>query len=166
MRHLIFFLFTLVPLTPVWAQPINVGDTAPDWSLQNQEGETVNYYQDSENKVSVVLFWATWCPYCAALMPHLEVIYGKYRSKGLKFYAVDVYEDGKKDPLEYFNEKGYSFTLLLQGDDVAKEYGVRGTPGLYVIDKDKKVIYKRPAGITDVLVSQTVDLKIKQALAK
>lgn len=166
MRYFIFFLFTLLPFSAVQAQPLNVGDTAPNWSLQNKDGETVDYYEDSKGKVSVVLFWATWCPYCATLMPHLEVIYEKYRSKGLKFYAVDTFEDGKKDPLEYFNEREYTYTMLLQGDETAKEYGVKGTPGLYVIDKDKKIIYKRPAGVTDVLVSQNVDLKIKQALSK
>ena len=166
MRYLIILIFTLLPISSAWSQPVNFGDTAPDWELKNKEGETVNYYQDSENKVSVILFWATWCPYCATLMPHLEVVYRKYRNKGLQFYAVDIYEDGKIDPVEYFETKEYSYTLLLAGDEVAKTYGVKGTPGLYVIDKDKKVIYKRPAGVSDVLVTQNIDLKIKQALAK
>ena len=166
MRYLIIFIFALLPLAPAWSQPLNVGSTAPAWALQTGEGETIDYYQDSENKVSVVLFWATWCPYCATLMPHLEVIYRKYKNKGLKFYAIDIYEDGKLDPVEYFTNREYTYTLLLDGDQVAEDYGVKGTPGLYVVDKDKKIIYKRPAGVSDVMVKQNVDLKIKQAITK
>lgn len=166
MRNSIIIFIALLPLSPAWSQPLNVGSTAPNWTLQTRESETIDYYQDSDNKVSVILFWATWCPYCATLMPHLEIVYRKYKNKGLKFYAIDIYEDGKLDPVEYFTNKEYTYRLLLDGDLIAKDYGVKGTPGLYVVDKDKKIIYKRPAGVSDVLVKQNVDLKIKQAFAK
>jgi hypothetical protein len=46
-------------------------------------------------------------------MPHLEVIYRKYRNKGVKFYAIDVYEDGVIDPIEYFDKKGFTYTMLM-----------------------------------------------------
>lgn len=165
MRYLLIVLLTAFTLTSS-AAPLKLGETAPDWQLQDQEGNTINYHKDSEGKVSVVLFWATWCPYCATLMPHLEVVYRKYRNKGLKFYAISTFEDGKLDPVEFFDTKGYTYKLLLNGDAVADEWGVKGTPGLYVMDKDKKVIYKKPTGVSDILVKQNMDLKIKQAIAR
>lgn len=166
MRYFVLIIITLLPFSPVWSQSPNVGSNAPAWSLQTGDGNTIDYYEDSENSVSVVLFWSTRCSYCASLMPHLEVIYRKYRNKGLKFYAIDILEDGKLDPLEYFKMKGYTYTLLLDGDHVAEDYGVKATPGLYVVDKDKKITYRRPAGVSDVLVKQNVDLRIKQAIAR
>ena len=165
MRYLLIVLLTAFALTSS-AAPLKFGETAPDWQLQDQEGNTIDYHKDSEGKVSVVLFWATWCPYCATLMPHLEVVYRKYRNKGLKFYAISTFEDGKLDPVEFFDTKGYTYKLLLNGDAVADEWGVKGTPGLYVMDKDKKVIYKKPTGVSDILVKQNMDLKIKQAIAR
>lgn len=165
MRFLIILFLALAPLSATRAEPLNIGSTAPDWSLKTKEGETLGYYADSENKVSIILFWATWCPYCATLMPHLEVVFRKYRSKGLKFYAIDIFEDGKLNPVEYFDDREFSYTLLLDGDEVASTYGVKGTPGLFVVGKDKKIIYKRPGGVSDVLVRQNVDLKVKQAIA-
>jgi thiol-disulfide isomerase/thioredoxin len=166
MRYFIILFLAFIPLSSAWSEPLSVGSTAPDWSLKAKGGETIDYYQDSDNKVSVILFWATWCPYCATLMPHLEVIFRKYRNKGLKFYAIDIYEDGKLNPVEYFESREFTYTLLLEGDEIANQYGVKGTPGLYVVDKDKKIIYKRPGGVSDVLVKQNVDLRVKQALAK
>ena len=156
-----FFIFSF----SVSAAPLNVGGTAENWVLGTKDGGSLDYYQDSEGQVSVIVFWATWCPYCASLMPHLEVIYRKYRNKGLKFYAIDIYEDGKIDPVTYFDSKAYTYTMLLDGDEIASQYSVKGTPAVYVIGKDKKVIYKRPSGVSDVLVKQNVDLRIKQALS-
>ena len=166
MRFFLILVITLIPVSLAWSQPLTIGSTATNWSLQTKEDKTIDYYQDSEDKVSVILFWATWCPYCPSLMPHLEAVYRKYRNKGLKFYAIDIYEDGKIDPVELFERKEFSYTLLLQGDLVAEDYAIRGTPSLYVIDKDKKIIYKRPGGIDDALVAQNVGLKIKHAIAQ
>ena len=56
--------------------------------------------------------------------------------------------------------------MLMDGDEVGTQYGAKGTPAVYVVGKDKKVVYKRPAGVSDVLVKQNVGLSIKQALAK
>jgi thiol-disulfide isomerase/thioredoxin len=146
--------------------PLSVGDTATNWTLQSSETESLDYYQDSKGKVSVILFWATWCPYCARLMPHLQEVYQEYKDEGLKFYAIDIFEDGDIDPIKHFDEKGFTYTLLLEGDEVARKYGVKGTPAVYVVGKDKQVVYKRPAGVSDVMVKQNVELRIRQALAK
>ncbi|MEJ2095275.1 MAG: redoxin domain-containing protein, partial [Gammaproteobacteria bacterium] len=67
MRYLLIVLLTSFTLTSS-AAPLKFGETAPGWQLQDQEGNTIDYHNDSEGKVSVVLFWATWCPYCATLM--------------------------------------------------------------------------------------------------
>jgi thiol-disulfide isomerase/thioredoxin len=171
MRIFKFLLVSVLGLSFIlfstaYAAPLNIGGTAGDWELQSKDGDTVTYYADSEDKVSVIIFWATWCPYCATLMPHLEIIYRKYRNKGVKFYAIDVYKDGAIDPISYFEQREFSYTMLLDGDEVASQYDAKGTPSVYVIGKDKKVVYKRPGGVSDVLVKQNVDLRIKQALAK
>ncbi len=148
------------------ATPLGIGKTVPDWNLTSGEGQALNYYEDSNEKVSVIIFWATSCIYCHSLLPQLDVIYRKYRSKGVKFYAVDALGDGKIDPLEYFEAKQLRYTLLLDGDQLAEQFGVKRTPAVFVVDKEKNVVYKRPTGASDVLVKQNVDLRIKQALAK
>lgn len=163
---LVSLLLFIVPVFSLHSAPLKFGGTAENWSLENKAGETIDYYEDSEGKVSVILFWATWCPYCKTLMPHLDVINRKYRNKGLKFYAINFKEDGKIDPIKYFEGRKYTYTQLLNGDEIAELYGVKGTPAVYVIGKDKKVVYKRPSGVSDVLVKQNVDLRVRQALAK
>lgn len=123
------------------AQPLQVGDRAPDWILSNSQQEHISFYQDSPDRPAVLLFWATWCPYCAALMPELEKLRGELADRNIRFYALNIWEDG--DPVAHMQEKGYRFTLLLDADLVAKRYGVRGTPGLFVVNADKSIEYVR-----------------------
>ena len=165
MRFLLAFLIAFCSFSPVYAMSLNFGDTAPNWTLPNQSDEAVEYYPDSEGKVSVILFWATWCPYCAKLMPHLQKVYDMYRDKGLRFYAIDTFEnDSDIDPVKYFENKGYTYSLLLYGDSVAELYGVEGTPGLFLVDKDKKIIYLRKSGTGDNQVEQDLIQLIGEAI--
>ncbi|MGH1470807.1 MAG: TlpA family protein disulfide reductase [Cellvibrionaceae bacterium] len=125
-------------------KPIKVGDTAPDWILSNSQNESTSFYRDTPNSKSVILFWATWCPYCKALMPELERLRTEINDPTLKFYALNIWEDG--DPVGFLKENQYNFALMLNADKVAKRYKVNGTPGLFVIDENKKIIYKRNKG--------------------
>ena len=77
----------------------------------------------------MVDFYADWCPPCRTLSPRLEELAADYGGRAV-VAKVDVDENG----------------------DLAREYGVRGIPALFVI-KDGEV------------VEQAVGLKSKQELA-
>ena len=140
----------------------SIGDTAPDWTLPGVAGTTVSYYADARANASVVVFWATWCPYCRRLMPHLQVLADEFRARGVKFYALDVWDDG--DPVAYMKRHGYTFELLLNADDVADAYGVRATPGLFAIDATRRVVYKRFSGDSDAEVERDLREALRRAL--
>ena len=164
MRLFLVLLISFITFLPVYAGPLSIGDTAPNWTLPNPSDDALEYYLDSEDKVSIILFWATWCPYCAKLMPHLQAVYQKYRDKGLRLYAIDIYEDGDLDPVSYFVRRGYTFNLLLYGDSIADLYGIKGTPGLLLVDKNKKIIYTRKSGANEEQVKQDIEQLIEQNL--
>ena len=170
MRYILMFMlcvsFSHNSLSAENEFTLNIGDTAPDWSLQTNNNESLNYYEDSGSDISLILFWATWCPYCAKLMPHLEDIYRKYQHKNVKFYAIDIYEDGDINPSSYFKDKGYTYTMLLNGDNIAKQYAVKGTPSVYLVDTNKTVIYKRRSGDSETKVRQKLDSLLSQILTQ
>lgn len=144
-------------------QALNTNETAPDWRLADTAGIPVDYYADSAGAVSVILFWATWCPFCRTLMPHLQKVADEYSGRPVRFYALDVWEDG--DPVAHMKKRGFTFKLLLQADRVAENYGVHGTPGLFVVDPDHRVIYRRGSGEDDFDVVTAVRESIAAALA-
>jgi thiol-disulfide isomerase/thioredoxin len=120
---------------------VQAGDAAPEWELTDGDGLEVAYPADASGAPSILFFWATWCPYCHAVMPYLEQIQEDYREAGVRIYAIDFKDDG--DPVKHMAELGYEFTVLPLGDLVADDYNVWSAPGLIVVDGDGIVVYRR-----------------------
>jgi len=112
---------------------------APDWTLQSANGDTVTLSKVANEQAVIVLFWATWCPYCKALMPHIQSIRLEYGDE-INVLAVH-FNDDKGDPAAFIENAGYDFTVLPNGDEVAKLNEVWGTPGLMIIDRDRIIRY-------------------------
>jgi len=108
-----------------------------DWTLNNLAGETITL-SDYQGRPTLLIFWATWCPYCKKLLPGIAELNDKYESQGLKVLAVNIKEDWK--PEVYWRNFGYKFDTVLEGDEVAKIYGVKGTPGIVFIAPSGKVL--------------------------
>ena len=69
-------------------------------------------------------------------MPHLQSIRLEY-GNDIGILAINIMEDG--DPASYITEAAFDFTLLLNGDPVAKKYGITGTPGVVIVDTNQKI---------------------------
>jgi cytochrome c biogenesis protein CcmG, thiol:disulfide interchange protein DsbE len=144
------------------AYAIDIGDIAPNWVLEDSEGEDTDYYRNTQGKISVLIYWATWCPYCESLMPLLQEVADEYQGEQVKFYAMNIIEDS--DPVQHLQEKGFSFDLMLNADVTMDDYGVRGTPGVFVVDAEHKVIFRRIPDTPDEDVKTAVKNAIASAL--
>ncbi len=70
-------------------------------------------------------------------MPHIQSIRLEYGDE-IRVLAVH-FRDDKGDPVAYIQSAGYDFTLLPDGDEVAKLNGFWETPGLIIIDHDRAI---------------------------
>lgn len=111
-------------------------DVAPDWELVSSTGETVRLSEEVKEQPTLLFFWATWCPYCKALMPHLQSIRLEH-GDDIKILAINFREDG--DPVAFIENAGYDFTVLPEGDAVAASYGIHATPGIIIVDSQQRV---------------------------
>lgn len=110
---------------------------APDWTLQTASGEPVTLSEAVAERPVLLVFWATWCPYCKALLPHIQSICLEY-GNAVQVLAVH-FRDDKGDPVGFMHEAGYDFTLLEDGDEVAELNGIQATPGVLILDRDRRV---------------------------
>ncbi len=134
MRH-ILILSVILSLLPSISS-IADETIAPDWILTDPDGQTIHLQDEVETQATILLFWATWCPYCKALFPHLQSIRLEYGDR-VKILAINFREDG--DPVAFINDAGYDVTLLLDGDKVADLYDIYGTPGVILLDRDRVI---------------------------
>ncbi|MDH3620995.1 MAG: TlpA family protein disulfide reductase [Gammaproteobacteria bacterium] len=135
---LLFTAFTLLVCGTVAADEPRV---APDWTLESTSGETVTLSEVAAEQPVIMLFWATWCPYCKALMPHIQSIRLEYGDQ-IRVLAVH-FRDDNGDPVAFMENAAYDFTVLPDGDEVAELNGAWGTPAVLIVDRDMIVRFDR-----------------------
>ncbi len=115
---------------------IKEGDVAPDFSLYDINGKSYNLKGVRGKKAVLLVFWATWCPYCVEEIPQLNKIYQEYSKKGLEVWAVNISE--KKDKVSKFAaNRGIKYTVLLDSrGKIAGLYQIRGIPANIILDKN------------------------------
>lgn len=122
---------------------VEKGDMAPRWSGVGFDGSEIAFPAVLDGKPAVVVFWATWCPYCKVFMPYLERIQAEYGAERVSVVLINAMEDGEGDPQAYIDALDFPNIAVRNGDDIAAEYGVEYTPALMVIDANGRVAYKR-----------------------
>jgi len=121
------------PTAPV--EGIQVGNQAPDFQLQNLDGQTVSL-GNLQGKPVLINFWATWCSPCVSEMPYIQEIYEEWADKGLVVVAINLGESSSKAE-EFMQSYNLSFTVLLDTKkDVAQKYSIQYIPTTFFIDKD------------------------------
>ena len=133
---------------------VGPGDQAPAWKGTDLvDARQIEFPEILENKPAVLVFWATWCPYCKAFMPHLKDLQADYAKYGVKIISFNTKERGIGDAKAYVDSLGFPFTAIADADKIADQYGVKFIPGLMVLDGDGVIAYRRastnlPAGKT------------------
>jgi thiol-disulfide isomerase/thioredoxin len=153
------------PIAPDRARgngPIAAGSEAPDFTLKTPEGQEVSL-KALRGKVVLLDFWATWCGPCRMAMPGVQKLHDKYKDKPVAVFGVNCRERGKVDPADWMRKNGFTYPLLLNGNEVASKYKVSGIPMFCLIGPDGKVLMSA-AGFSQQM-EQELDRKIEAALA-
>ncbi len=129
----------------VTAIAADVNQPAIAWQGTGADGRGIRFDPQHLQRPALLLFWATWCPYCKALMPYLQKVSDAAGPARLDVYAIDI-KDEEGDPVAELRERGNTFTLVRDGDAIAGLYGVKGTPGLFLVDRSGTIAYKRAGG--------------------
>lgn len=127
-----------VPL-PGKGAPLNVGDSAHNFSLMDLDGREVTL-AEFEGQPVIINFWATWCPPCRLEMPEFQRAYEAHKEDGLVILAVNVAESAEAVRSFFYDEMGYTYTPLLDEESrVAEAYGAVGLPATFFVDATGEV---------------------------
>ena len=97
-------------------------------------------------------------------MPHLESVRRDFADRGVRGFALNIWEDG--DPIAYLSEHSIGLKHVPLAEIIAEDYGVKGTPSVFVIDHQGKVVYQRRKGEKPEDVEAAVRAALEQALAQ
>ena len=118
---------------------IHVGDTAPNFELNDTQGKRVSLRDALSRGPVVAVFFKVSCPTCQFTFPFLQRLFQHYGSDHTTFLAIS--QDDVGDTREFFAEYGVSFTALLdeEGYPASNEYGLTNVPTIYLIAPDGTV---------------------------
>lgn len=127
-------------------EPILVGKTAPDLTVQIKNGQKVKLH-DVDSDYTLLLFWAPTCAHCKKELPILRDKYEELKRKGLTVFTLcnkSIKEVEKCwDYLDDNNMGDFINTIdPYYRSRFSKLYDVKTTPKSYLLDKDKKIISK------------------------
>lgn len=115
-------------------------------NLIDSHGNNVvkNHYK---GKVSIINFWATWCPPCVEEIPSLNRLKNKMKGSDFELISINYAED-KTTILEFMKKVNVEFPVLLDKDGTfARKWNVITYPSTFVIDKSGKIKYGVNAAI-------------------
>ena len=131
--------------SPPTGTGIKVGQTLTPFSLESLDGSQVTVGQPG--KITVINFWATWCPPCQEEMPELQ-IFAQQNQEKVNFYAVNL-QESKGKISEFMNKNKYTMTVLLDNDgSVGKKFQVTAIPTTIIVNKHGMVKFRKSGGMT------------------
>ncbi len=117
------------------------GKPAQDLTLKSSSGEYISLLQ-VKSKYTLLFFWATGCGHCTTATKILKENYQSLVSKGIEIYAVNI-DKNEEEWHKKIEENELSWINCIDQDEISNyrdKYYVYGSPLLYVIDSDKKII--------------------------
>lgn len=118
-----------------------VGNHAPGFTLEKASAGTFSF-KDSGHHVTLINFWATWCPPCVMETPSLEKFAQETRPLGVRVIGVSV--DQNLPALQKFiTANGLTYNILRDPkQSLAARFGTYKFPETYIFDRDGRLADK------------------------
>jgi len=128
-----------------------VGQTAPDIEIKRPDGSSFRI-EDINNEHILVLFWASWCPHCEAMIPDIKKLYKDNNIVNFEVLSISI-DTSASD---------YSSALAAQANgwinysdfngwdtQAAIDYSIYATPSMFLLDKNRTIL-ARPVSVGDL----------------
>lgn len=148
---------------------VNIGDPAPELSVTEWvKGEPINLAKGKGRHAYLIEFWATWCPPCIEMIPHITELQHKYRDQGL--VIVGVSGPGRGETLtkvkRFVRRRSESMDYVIGWDKEGVTHarymgsvGAFGIPYAFLIDKSGRLVWHGHPGdpVMDEIIDQVMN---------
>jgi len=112
--------------------------------------------QDLTGSISIINFWATWCPPCHIEHPYLVEI--SEREQAVTFIGVN-YKDDLDEARLFLEEKGSPFEKIIVDLDgsLGIDFGLAGAPETFIVDSFGMIRYRHVGVINHQIWEETFE---------
>ena len=138
------------------------------FSVRDLDGRTISS-ESLRGKVTIVNFWATWCPPCRAEIPDLIALQDRYRDQ-LQVIGVSQDETGPEVVRQFAAEQHMNYPIVMSTPELERIFtGIYALPTSFVIDRHAQVVQKHVGmlnaatteGETRLLAGLSVDATVE-----
>jgi peroxiredoxin len=128
---------------------LTIGQVAPDFALLDTEGRRWSVAQYDGAPATVVVFTCNHCPYALAWQDRIAQVANDYAARGVRVLAVNANDSDRypRDSLDAMKDRvsREQWTIPYLHDatqQVAREYGAKVTPDVFVLDAEGRLRYR------------------------
>lgn len=144
------------------AEPSDEGGMS--FTLTTLTGETIDDSIISNNKLTMVNYWATWCGPCVGEIPDLQKINEEYADKGFSIIGVLIGDDDYDGARQFMSDTGVTYPVVLpEGVFYTLASGIQAIPTTMFFDSNGQQVgetqigsmsYSNWVSLIDSLLSQ------------
>ncbi len=120
---------------PSFAEPLEVGQLAPDFNMQQLDGTEFKLSEHRGEHSVYLIFWNTWCGPCMKKAPKLVQIQNEYGEQ-VKLLAINTsWSDSLSEIAQFQSHFETNYPIAFDSEaTVTHLYGVMGTPTSFLVD--------------------------------
>lgn len=141
MKSILLSIMVLVFSLFSWNGLAAKGSKIPLFELVSLDGEVLTQ-EDLEGKVTLFVFWASWCGVCRNELPKINQLNEKMAGKAFQIVAVG-FRDSEENISRYvkMHPKHFSYPVYYDKEDqVSSQFGAMATPTLFLFDKKGELV--------------------------
>ena len=122
---------------------------ARNFDLPDLKGDLVRLRVPGQPMAGVTLvnFWASWCPHCVEEIPSMKALAAHYRPDQLRVLSIN-FKESPTTVSSFIKPFRIDFPVLIDRDGaVAKQWGVFAFPSSFLVDSSGRVRYSVNASI-------------------
>tara|TARA_B100001250_G_C19750192_1_gene767342 strand:- start:37 stop:1383 length:1347 start_codon:yes stop_codon:yes gene_type:complete len=125
---------------------LQIGSVPPGFNIKDQNNNIVNLESIvKKNSYTVLLFWASHCSHCMVELPKFLTWYNSNKNKGVEVIAIAL-DANKSKWMQTINDYNFNWLnisqFLVYKSPVCKDYKVKKTPTIFVLDNSMKIVAK------------------------
>lgn len=128
---------------------VAIGQKAPDFVMNDVDGNPVTLSSRTGSKLLLVDFWAAWCAPCRQENPNVVKVYKEFNKKGFDVFGVSLDRE-KEDWVKAIADDNLTWThvsdLQYWSNAAAQLYAVSSIPANFLLDETGTIIGKNLRG--------------------